>query len=100
MDIGPKLGEVSPAQEDGEPLSRVTGYCHVSRVTTVVECDEAPGFIAHILTIISLILICVTFPLSLCWVVKVGPRVRCHVSRVSRWCRSTSARWCSGWAGC
>ena len=57
--------------------------CHVSRVTTVAECDEAPGFIAHILTIISLLLICVTFPLSLCWVVKVRPRVTCHVSQVT-----------------
>ena len=82
MDIGPKLGEVSPQQEDGELMSRVT--CHVSRVTTVAECDEAPGFIAHILTIISLLLICVTFPLSLCWVVKVRPRVTCHVSPVTR----------------
>ena len=35
------------------------------------DCDEAPGLIAHILTFVSLLLICVTFPFSLCWVVKV-----------------------------
>ena len=39
---------------------------------------------SHMLTFISLLLICVTFPLSLCWVVKVRPRVTCHVSRVTR----------------
>ena len=31
VDIGPKLGEVSPQQEDGELMSRVTGL--LSRVT-------------------------------------------------------------------
>ena len=34
-------------------------------------CDETPGIIAHVLTVISLLLICITFPISLCYVVKV-----------------------------
>ena len=46
------------------------------------SCDEAPGFVSHMLTFISLLIICLTFPLSLCWVVKVRPRVTCHVSLV------------------
>ena len=36
-----------------------------------LDCEEAPGFFAMLFTIISLTLICVTFPFSLCWVVKV-----------------------------
>ena len=34
-------------------------------------CEEGPGIFAHILTFFSLILIIVTLPLSLIWVVKV-----------------------------
>ena len=34
-------------------------------------CEEAPGIVSHVLTFISLLLIFLTFPISLCWVVKV-----------------------------
>jgi len=49
--------------------TELKGNCSPS--TTDEDCDEAPGLIAHILTFVSLLLICVTFPFSLCWVVKV-----------------------------
>ena len=49
-----------------EPLCKA-----ISSPTNDNDCEEAPGFVSHMLTFISLLLICVTFPLSLCWVVKV-----------------------------
>ena len=36
-----------------------------------VACEEGPGLFAHVLTFFSLVLILVTLPLSLLWVVKV-----------------------------
>ena len=36
-----------------------------------VACEEGPGLFAHVLTFFSLVLILVTLPLSLPWVVKV-----------------------------
>ena len=34
-------------------------------------CEEGPGLFAHLLTFLSLILILITLPFSLMWVVKV-----------------------------
>ena len=36
-----------------------------------VACEEGPGLFAHLLTFLSLLLILLTLPISLVWVVKV-----------------------------
>ena len=61
-------GSEASSDKDGESpeeMSELRDEQHV------LACKEGPSFVASLLTVISMFLICVTFPISLCWVIKV-----------------------------